>query len=258
MGVLDLPAPLLDLLDGALGAIAPAALRVALYGATAGALGMLAYARLSNQPRLHALATEQSALQRELAKFDGEFAALRALIARHMRVSWQRVAATLGPALLASLPVLFLAPWLSNRFDVEAPAAGQPLCARPIPAAAADRVRFEPGAARWDASAACWPIEWPAGDRPLELVDAASGRALTRLPWPAPAGAIYRASAWEWVAANPAGALPADGPLDALALDVAPRELVAFGPRWMRGWVAVFFAGALAGALLVRSRRKLV
>ena len=54
-GWFDLPAPLFDLVDRALAAAVPGVLRVTLYGLAISYLGMVLYARLSNQQRLRAV-----------------------------------------------------------------------------------------------------------------------------------------------------------------------------------------------------------
>src|SRR5690349_15986203 len=99
-GVLDLPAPVFDLVDGALGVALAAALRVVFYGALLGAAGVLIYARLSNQARLRELGDRQSSLMQELATHEGGgFFAIGSLAEKWLRATKDRFLLMLLPAL---------------------------------------------------------------------------------------------------------------------------------------------------------------
>lgn len=77
-----------------------------LFGLVCGAASIAIYGRLSPQARLQELKSQCTALQQELAGFEGDFSGAWALARENMRVSFVRLGTVLWPSLLASLPVL--------------------------------------------------------------------------------------------------------------------------------------------------------
>ncbi len=240
-------------LDAAVAALGlPPLACIVLLAVLLGASGMWIYRRCSNQRRLAEVRTAVAATQRELAGYTGDFAGLRTLIARSMRLALGQVGLTFVPALLASLPLLFVLPWLSNRYSEKAPVAGETILACVEPAAAVAALAWQPASSATRAGDACANLRWPSGTDTVELGDAA--QVWLRLPLPAPTPVVHKRVALNALFGNPGGYLDAEAPLDAVRLHFAPRELVAFGPAWMRGWMFAFFAPLLVVSLVIKLR----
>jgi hypothetical protein len=114
MGLLDLPQPFLTWCDQVMAVGLPAYLRLILWGALGSVLSMGFYRLVSPQRKLSAVKAEIRSLRNSLLGYDGDFAGLWPLMSRSICASLKQVGLALGPAMLASLPVLFLIVWLSN------------------------------------------------------------------------------------------------------------------------------------------------
>lgn len=124
MALFDLPAPLFSLVDSLLALALPPVLRLALWAVLAGWLTMLLYRRFSNQEEIGALKAMQKTQQRSIAGFDGEFAELMPLIRHTLSLGFRQLGFALGPALLATVPVLFIVIWVAGEFAYVIPSAG--------------------------------------------------------------------------------------------------------------------------------------
>ncbi len=257
-GLLDLPAPLLDALDAALGAVAlPPGARVALYAAASAWLCMALYRRLSRQDELGGLAARTRALRAELAGYDGPFDGLMQRVRELLRLSGRHLRLSFVPALVAGLPLLLLLPWLSNQFGLRLPTVGEPITLRAVePSVETGALVWSDAAARWDAEAGAWILAWPSRDAPVRLTH--RGAALLELPLPAPAGVVHAfVPGFNHLIGNPAGYLPEGAPLAALEIDLPAQALQPFGPAWLRGWMALYFGVLIAVSLVFKWRWKL-
>ena len=251
-GLLDLPAPALDAIDGLLEAVRlPALLRVAYYAAMCAWIGMRIYARLSDQTRMTALREEIAQTQRALATHQGSFADLNVLIRRNLRSSLRQLGLTLLPALIASMPLLFVLPWLSNRFGLEPPLANAPVTVCVQPAAAAGALR--PATSLAPPVDGCWTIAWPAGNTGIAFVDA-RGAATYALPAAPRSDIVHKFTFYNWLIGNPDGYLPEAMPADAIHTALNARALIAIGPGWMRGWEFPFFLVLIGVSLVFKLR----
>jgi hypothetical protein len=255
MGLFDIAQPLWRGIDTALGAVAPPWLRL-LWGAASGVLSMMLYARCSNQPALAALRVELRAAHAKLATFEGPMRELMALTGRTMALSAKQMRLSVGPAFLCFLPLLFVLPYWSNTYGLRVPVAGDSVNACIVNPS----VDLDIGTLRWrhvDATVGenqCWSLRWPQGAAALED---ASGEVLLRLPEAASSGIVHKRIAWNHAFGNPAGYLPDNAPMHAVRFGLAPREVLAFGPTWMRGWEFLLFTSALLSALIYRAVRRL-
>ena len=254
-GIFDLPAPLFDLVDRVFAIALPDALRVVVYGALAGAVGLLIYARISPQKRLREFGDKQAALMIELVTEKQEdWWDVGGLVEKWLRVTWDRFVFMLLPAIVALLPMLFMMPWISDRFEAVTIAPGTEVCARPEPAGTlVTQLKWNGGDVAWDEARQCWRLRWPDLAHPLVLVE--GSRELTRLPWPAPGRLIHTNESRARFAVNPAGYLPLMGSLNSLEIDEAARTLVPFVPRAIGGWEPLFFLAALASSVWLKIRR---
>jgi hypothetical protein len=255
LGLLDLPAPLWNAVDDICAwAHVPAVLRVVAWASVLAWVSMRLYRRFSDQPRLLELRAEIARTQRALAVHDGGFADLRALIRQNFRLSLRQLGLTLRPAVLASLPLLFVLPWLSNRFDFEQPAVGTAVnvCAQPATAASLLRWLPKPIATSGD----CWQLNWPAADAPAMLADT-SGTPFYTLDNKLQSVIVHKFIWLNYLIGNPGGYLPAAAPIERLAITVPAQQMIGAGPGWMRDWETWFFTALLVVSLALKLRWRL-
>ncbi|QBB70967.1 hypothetical protein ELE36_11750 [Pseudolysobacter antarcticus] len=257
LGLLDLPAPLLDTLDSALTALAlPTLVRMIIYAIASAWLGMILYRRFSDQAALTDLRQKVQASQRALALHAGDFTELRGLIRNNFLLSLRQLGLSLRPALLASLPLLFLMPWLSNRFAFEPPPTGASInvCAEPI--SAIPLLRWQPADTAIIIDSGCWQVNSPRTAASSELVDN-TGRSLLSIPDAHTSGIKHKHIWLNYLIGNPAGYLPDDAPVQALHITLPPRELIHLGPSWMRGWEFSYFLIVFGASIWLKLRWRL-
>jgi hypothetical protein len=250
MGLFDVASPLLAWVDGLMSGWLPATVRLVLWAAVAGIASMALYRVTSNQAKLAAIKAQIAAVRQEIAAFDGPFSEMWALVGRNLRLALRQLWVTFVPAVIASLPVIFLLVWVSNSFDATMPEPGAQV---EVEAFARDGAALS--ALHWQGEArpageGRWTVAWPAAGANVKLLDA-DDEALLTLPPAAPVGVVHQRRWWNILLGNPAGYLP-PGPVDAVEIDVPRREYLPFGPSWLRGWIPLFFAVVIAVSLLLK------
>jgi hypothetical protein len=247
MGLLDLPAPLFGVVDQALATFLPAVIRLALWGVLAGLLTMLVYRRLSNQERIQALKAQQKSAQREIADFDGELGDLFPLIRHALGLGMRQLGLALGPALLATIPVLFLLVWVAGNFGYRLPDAGSAVqVTAPEPPGSAPALSWRPAEGA-TATPEGWNVAWPESGPGLELRE--SELVLLRLPIEEPVPVIHKRQWWNLFMANPIGYLPDEAGIDMVQMALPQQQFLALGPGWMRGWMFTFFGVFLLSSI---------
>ncbi len=251
MGVFDLASPAFAWLDGLMSGWLPVTIRLIVWAVVAGFVSMALYRLTSNQAKLSAIKAEMAALRQQLAAFDGPFSEMWSLTGRNIALALHQLWVTLVPAVIASVPVIFLLVWVSNTFDATMPKRGQPVA---VEAFAADGAAPPPlhwqgkdVAATGDAS---WTVAWPDAGTPARLVDGDDQVVLT-LPTAAPVGVLHQRRWWNVLLGNPAGYLP-PGEVDAVEIGLPTQEYLPFGPAWLRGWIFLFFAVVIAVSLALK------
>jgi len=237
MGLFDLPAPIFGAVDGILGLAFPPAIRLVLWGVLAGWLTMVAYRRLSNQERIGALKREQKERQREIAEFDGEMDELLPLIFGTLRLGFRQLGLAIGPALLATVPVLFLVAWVAGAFGYIAPQTRSVVEITTVPEAA--QLAWQPSSAA-TATDSGWRVEWPPGETPVIISH--DNVAFLALPTREPVPVIHKKQWWNLLFGNPIGYLPDDLALEQVDIGLPPQQFLPFGPGWLRGWMFLFFS----------------
>jgi predicted AlkP superfamily phosphohydrolase/phosphomutase len=250
MGVFDVASPLFAWLDGLMSGV-PDTARLVLWAAVAGIASMALYRVTSNQAKLTAIKADMAALRQEIAAFDGPFSGMWALVGRNLRLALRQIWVTLVPAIIASVPVIFLLVWVSNSFDATMPAPGEPVEVEAFTQDGAAlpglQWRGEGVRAQGDGT---WTVAWPDAGRHLELLGEGDEVLLT-LPPRASVGVVHQRRWWNTLLGNPAGYLP-PGQVDAVEIDLPRREYLPFGPGWLRGWIPLFFAVVIAVSLLLK------
>ncbi len=240
MGFFDLASPLLSSVDYLLAFVLPETLRIGLWSLLASMLTMKLYARFSRQEEIAGLKPEIKKAQRALAKYDGEFSGLWPLMATSFRLSFRHIGMTLKPALIASVPVLFILVWASNQFSYDLPNAGDRIAvtaAGEHPDHAQDLSWSDNSDAQ--PTALGWSVRWPDDDVSISLDDPWTGVVL-ELPTPAPTGVVHKHQWWNWLTANPGGYLADNTAPTELIIDLPRKLYLPWGPEWMQGWEALF------------------
>lgn len=250
MGVFDVASPVFAWVDGSMAGWLPDTLRLVLWAVVAGVASMALYRLASNQAKLTAIKAEMGALRQETAAYDGPLSGMWGLVGRNLRLALRQLWVTFVPALIASLPVIFLLVWVSNSFDATMPAPGAPVG---VEAFAQEGETLPPLDWRGEGVRAAgegrWTVAWPGAGAGVELL--AADQVLLGLPPPAPVGIVHQRRWWNALLGNPAGYLP-PGPVDAVEIDLPRREYLPFGPDWLRGWIPLFFAVVIATSLLLK------
>lgn len=229
MGLLDLPGPLFDAIDGWL-TVLPPWLRVVLWGGVSGALSMWLYKLISPQQRIGRATGDQRDARRRLGEFDGELGDAWPLIRNLLGVSLRRVGQVTGPALVASIPVLCVLVWLSTAYGHRFPADPPPVDVQPAPLSG----------------------HWVNGSKPGVVVTGSDGAELGRVSLPAPVPVVEKRRWWNVLIGNPAGYLSPASPVERVLVDLPRRQVLPFGPAWLRGWELPFFAALLATSLALK------
>ncbi len=249
-GVFDLASPALSWIDGLMSGWLPVTIRLLFWAVVTGVVSMALYRLASNQAKLTAIKAEMAALRRQLAEFDGPFGDMWALTGRNLGLALRQLWVTLVPAVLASVPVIFLLVWVSNTFDLVIPSPGAPVV---VKAFAGDGHELPPLHWRGDAQPQghdAWAVAWPEAGAPAELLGS-DDKVLLSLPTVAPVGAVHQRRWWNVLIGNPAGYLP-PGEVDAVSIDLPSREYLPFGPAWLRGWIPLFFGVVIVVSLLLK------
>lgn len=249
MGLFDLPAPIFGAIDGVLALAFTAVLRLLSWGILAGWISMLAYRRLSNQEKITELKTQQKKQQKGIAEFDGEFAELMPLIGHTLALGFTQLRYALGPALLATVPVLFIVIWVAGQFGHETPAAGSEVFFSTEPessdiywSSASENKFAEPRI-----TADGWVINWPAEGQSLSMKD--GQQTLLVLPLEHNIPIIHKKRWWNLLMANPLGYLPENGKTDVIHIMLPETVFIETGPDWMRGWMFIFFISLLLSSI---------
>lgn len=236
MGLFDLPAPLFGAVDGILGLALPPFIRLALWGVLAGWLTMVAYRHLSNQERIGELKRAQKDRQRQIAEFDGEMDELLPLIFGTLRLGFRQLGLAIGPALLATIPVLFLVAWVAGGFGYIKPPTRSVVEITFVPEDA--QLAVQPSSAA-TAVESGWQVEWPPAETPVIL--SSGGTAFLALPTKQAVPVIHKKQWWNVLFANPIGYLPDELALEQVDIGLTPQQFIPFGPGWLRGWMFLFF-----------------
>lgn len=238
-GLFDLPAPLLEWLDDRLTMILPAAVSVAVWAALGAVACLELYRLVSPQRKIDRVRHEARAAQRELAGYDGAFEGAAPLMRRMLGLSLTRVGIVLPATLAGALPVVVLLVWLSNSYGHRFPDSGEEVAVDVPP----------PLEARWVSGTAT-------GTWQLQVLEP-GGRVVVDLPVPSAVPVLHKRAWWNSLIGNPAGYLPDDLPFGEMRLHFPRRELLSFGPSWLRGWEAVFLPVLFVVALAYKSLRRI-
>ena len=249
LGLFDLAGPVLTWLDQALAAILPAAGRLVLWGLVAAVFSMALYAALSPQQRLRRVRDEAVEARRALDRHDGSFSEARPLIAAMFGTAMKQLGLVLAPAVLASLPLLFMLAWLYGAFGYVLPERPDTVAVHVEPQAYVASVQPSQVAAAGEA---------PLAQYPSLVVRDGSGRVIEERPLIAPVTWLHKEQWWNLLIANPLGYLADDSPLEWVEIDLPRYEVLHVGPWWLRTWEFVFFTTLVATSFAIKLLFRLV
>lgn len=254
MGFFDLPSPVFSFIDSYLAIMLGSFPRVLIWGAIGALASMLIYRLLSRQHVLSELKIQAKQLQNTINSFDGDFTELLPLIGQNLGLSFKRLWKTFIPAMIASLPLLFLVAWCSNQFGYDMPATGDRIS-----------IRLEQGSAyylesQWVPDEGIlllddmtgWNMPWPSKNRSVKLKT--NNQTTLSLPPDTAVPVIHKKQWWNTLIANPAGYLSTDSQIDIIYIDFPQHALFQFGPEWLRSWWFSFFAALILVSLILKIR----
>lgn len=244
MGLFDLPAPIFNAVDRILTMAMPPVLRLIIWGIFAGWVTMVVYRLFSDQEKIGKLKARQKDQQKDIAEFDGEFAQLMPLIRHTLALGFRQLGLALGPALLATVPVLVIVIWVAGEFGYQAPMAGSEVL-----------LTIEPATSEihWSSTTNVkidqhgWQISWPSTQQPVTISD--GHQPLLVLPLVDNIPIIHKQKWWNLLMANPLGYLPQDGETDVIHINLPATVIIASGPDWMRGWMFSFFMAFMLSSI---------
>jgi hypothetical protein len=238
--LLDIPGPALSRMDDVLSnslALAPV-WRIAVFAALGSVASMLLYKWLSRQGELAALKRDIKRVQKELV---GERVGLNNILLQNLKLTGRQLWLSFWPALIASLPVLFLLAFSSNQFGVAAANAGSRVYVTPVDlqGSPAD-YRWEGVNAQWDARKEAWTFYHPEPGHSASLMRGEQQQ--LRLPTTAPTNIMHRKYWWDYLISNPASYIDADTSIGRFDINAPTKVIIDWGPGWMRGWLFAFMA----------------
>lgn len=248
----ELPFPLIYIGDSLLSLVLPAFVRLFVIAGALSGLSMVLYKYLSPQQRLSAIKKEGAELNRKLiASMDSEFNVVLGLSKRSLSLNLRRLGLTMPGVLLASFPVIvyFLYAW--QYYDRTWLPHGAVMECRiePVDVELQETERIT----RTAPGVYSVVIFDPSDLVMLESKD--DKRTVLKLSpsRPDPPLAVWTVpSLATRILGSPEGRLDPASPVKRLVLDLPRREVLPFGPSWLRHWLVPFILGAVVGSLLVK------
>jgi hypothetical protein len=251
-GLFDLPGPVLFWLDSRL-FLLPDLVRILIWAAIGSAASMALYAVLSPQRRLVAIKARISESQAVVEAYSGDFRGALPLLKSQIGLSLRHVGLTLLPAVVGSLPVLFLIPWLALRFGWALPDPGTPVTVTASPAR--EDLSWQPPLPAL-AGPGSWQVSWPHPGNSANL-RAADGTVLLTLPLSQPTPVLTKRRWWHLLFGERAGYLPEDAPVESVELGLSRKTMIPGLPPWLAGWEAPFFGGMLLFSIAIKMRYRI-
>ena len=241
MAFFDILAPVLSLFDDMIEPFTSALIRLFFWAGIAALISSVIFKKLSNPEKISTLKVKLKIMQDQLSQHEGEFAELKDLAINTIKLSVKRMVLTFIPALLASVPVIFLLTYLSNRYELHEPAVNEvvPITINWENSEKNNTVSVFNGdilIKKEDAHSVIWPEK----DKTGRLIDNATNIEVLRFPSPI-SSIIHKKQWWNSLIGNPAGYLAEDSAISSIEFNYQQQEIISFGPKWIRGWLFIFF-----------------
>ena len=253
LGLFDIASPVLYWVDNTVLGWLPVWARVVLWSALASYLSMTIYRYTSRQEALDEVKSQVVDTRSELQGFDGDFKDLWPILKQNLGLAGKQLWLTFIPAMVASLPVLFVLAWMANAFDAQVPPAGTQV---PVTLTAADGHTLPPLTWRGDTKAmetapGAWDVTWPADGGKAELVGPDASPLLT-LPTAVPVRSVAQWVWWNRLIGNPGGYLASPGDVAVAHIGLPQPTVFPFGPDWLRGWLPAMLVVLMGLSLFLK------
>jgi hypothetical protein len=239
----DILSPALSRIDGVLSntlALTPV-WRIAIFAALGSIASMLLFKTLSNQAELADLKQAIKTVQKELARPDTEAQNLKKNIQKNLKLTGRQLWLSLWPALIASIPVLFLLAFSSNQFGVETATSNSRVYVTPKDFQGSPLEYEWLGVnAQWDARKKAWTFYQLNPGQSASLMSGSQKQ--LGLPTSVPTSVIHHKQWWNYLFANPAGYLDASVNIGRFEFNTPTQIIINWGPGWMRGWLFAFLS----------------
>ncbi len=251
MGLFDLTSPIFNLLDSLMFSL-PEIFKLIIWGLIAGYGSMWLFRRFSNQSKIQSIKSKVKANQKKMAEFEGEMSDLLPLVGQTLKLAFKQLGSALGPALLVSIPVIFMLAWMSNHYGLEQPVEKQAYLAE---VHVVTDVNFQPDLyswensdkVRWGSDDQAWGITWPAENKDLLLNKGKVN--ILNIQSDSISPLVHKKQWWNSLIGNPMGYLPDDSEIEQIMFNFEAKKILEIGPSWMHGWMFTFFIAFLVFSL---------
>lgn len=227
-------------------------LTVSLLGIISGVVSMLMYRRISPQQNLTQVGEDIHRVRAALVAYDGDMDGMLKLVRTAAGLSLKQLWLTGWPAVVSSLPVLFIAVPLSALFDFETPKSGDVVEMRVLPASASQRVSTTNDLALARDAAGVLRFRWPENTTAVKLSLDDSGSISVSAQ--SICGGIDRFRLHNLLVGSANPSIAASSAVDHIEVSCPQRDLVGFGPEWLRAWWVTFFVTIVATSFFLRWR----
>ncbi|MFK5968589.1 MAG: hypothetical protein QM487_00470 [Candidatus Marithrix sp.] len=232
MGFFDIPSPFFSWFDTViLSTFLSPMLKLAVWGIIGSVISMGLYVLLSSQDKLSKLKIDISTTRKALNDYDGEFSGAWKLISKSLKLSGKQIGLTLVPAVLASLPVLFLLVWLGTDYNYILPEAGTAIEITISPISETIQLnanKIEDGK---------WQLTWPVDTE--QLTDS-KGNNIINFPLTEAIPILHKQQWWNSLFGNPIGYIPESSPLEQINIALPQNKYITIGPEWLHSAEVAF------------------
>jgi hypothetical protein len=230
------------------------ALCIAILGAFCGYASMLAYRYCSPQAKLATLTDEIKNVRTQLMQYDGDFDGMFPLIATSLRLSLRHLGLSGFTAILASMLSVLIAFPLSTLYDFIPPKAGESIAITVEPKTERHRLNVRPPSSAQPNDGGL-VVQWPREINSVTLwIDDVEVMTLPMTPM---SNVLEHRHAFNALISNPNGYLAANLGITRVAFNLQPREIISFGPAWIRPWWFVFFSVIVSVSFWLKWRWRL-
>ena len=239
MALFDLLSPILSAFDNLIEPFTSDLIRIIIWAFVSAFITSIVFKKLSNPEKITSLKVKLKAKQKQLNEHEGEFSELKGLAVDTMKLSIKRMGLTFLPAMLASIPIIFILTYLSNRYELTEPLASEivPIKivweSQEIPSTLT--IKTNDSSLK---STQVDSINWPASGQTIEILD--NNNTIITFPITV-SSIIHKKQWWNSLIGNPAGYLNDKSQVNRIEFNFKKQEIIGFGPSWMHGWLFVFF-----------------
>lgn len=244
MGVFDYANPLLDAVTQSAFGFLPAGAQIAIWALIGSVLTMFLYKVVSAQDKIAVVKQEAKQARAVLNAYDGDPDGLLPLVRASLGASFKHLGLTLWPAVVASIPILFLLGWLNLNYSYHTPSEGDLLNLTVYPAG-----EELTGATMVRTDESHYTLSW---DGTAQSLQDAYGVTLGTLPADLSFPVIHKRDWFAALFSNPLGYIPDEAAVDAVEIELTPINHLGFGPSWLGGWEMIFFVLLIGASLTIK------